>query len=88
MLGRRFNTMAMAAALMGLGAIAPGFAQPAPIVTENIPAKRKKGLFNRAAAPVFVRTYGYPRKDRMNTAAQHKRASKKAHGVAKHRRHA
>lgn len=28
----------------------------------------------------------YPRKDRMNTAAQHKRASKKARGIAQHRR--
>lgn len=84
MLGRRISLMAIAAAV-GLSAFAPGFTQPAPIVTATIPAKRKKGLFNRAAAPMFARSWGYPRKDRMNTAAQHKRASKKARGIAKHR---
>lgn len=87
MFGRRTSLFAIAAAI-GLGAMAPGFVQPAPIVTASIPAKRKKGLFNGKAKPVAQFTFGYPRKDRMNSAAQVKRASKKARGVAKHRRHA
>lgn len=87
MLGRRISMMAIAAAV-GLSAFAPGLAQPAPIVTANTPARRKKGLFNRKAAPTIYLAGSYQRKDRMNTAAQHKRASKKARNVAKHRRHA
>ena len=85
MLGRRISLAAVAAA-MSLGALAPGFTQPAPIVTANTPARRKKGLFNRKAAPTIYLAGSYPRKDRMHTAAQHKRASKKAAGIAQHRR--
>lgn len=86
MLGRRISLVAVATMLAAAGAAPLGFTQPAPIVTANVPARRKKGLFNRKSPLTIYLPSRYPRKDRMNTAAQHKRASKKARNVAKQRR--
>lgn len=83
---RRLGTIALAA-MMGLGTLAPGFSQPAPTVTANVPAKRKKGLFNRMASPSTAYPHSYKSKECV-TMAQQKRASVKARNVAKHRRHA
>lgn len=80
MLGRRIGLMAVVAA-MGLGAVAPGFSQPAPTVTAS---KRKKGLFNGKVAPSTRYSFGYLSKQR-TTMAQQKRASRKARNVAKHK---
>lgn len=77
MWGRAISATLAALALAGGGPLVLG-------------GSRNSGLSRAFAAPYGRRSQAwiapsYPRKDRMNTAAQHKRASKKRRGIAKHR---
>jgi hypothetical protein len=69
-----------------MGAMSAGaMTQPAPQVTVNAPKRAKKGLFGGIQlAPRTSWSYGGPG----TTAAQIKRASKKARNVARHKKHA
>jgi hypothetical protein len=92
----RSHFAALASLVLAAGSRAPSALIADRVRTQSITSGQvvtRAGMARAFSAPYGRRSYAwiapsYPRKDRMRTAAQHKRASKKARNVAKHRRHA
>jgi hypothetical protein len=85
MFGRTRGMAAVLAASL-MGAVSAGaMSQPAPMVTANAPRRAKKGLFGGVQLAPRTR-WGYAGPG--TTAAQIKRASKKARNVTRHKKHA
>jgi hypothetical protein len=80
----RSHFAALASLIFAAGSRAPSITSD-QVVTRAGLARAFSAPYGRRIAWIAP---SYPRKDRMRTAAQHKRASKKARNVAKHRRHA